>query len=109
MPEPMDKAYDPASVEGPIYDYWMEQGVFDAEVNPDKAPYCIVIPPPNVTGVLHIGHALDETVQDLLIRWQRMLGKEALWLPGTDHAGIATQVVMEGRLAQEGLTRHDLG
>ena len=105
----MDKAYDPTQVEGPIYEYWMREGVLHAEVDPAKTPYCIVIPPPNVTGVLHIGHALDETVQDLLIRWHRMLGDEALWIPGTDHAGIATQNVMEARLAREGLTRHDLG
>src|ERR1035437_8443455 len=109
MPEPMDKAYDPASVEGPIYDYWMEQGVFNAEVNPDKQPFCIVIPPPNVTGVLHMGHALDNTIQDLLTRWHRMRGFEALWLPGSDHAGIATQNVVEARLAQEGTNRHEMG
>ncbi|HEY3397461.1 MAG TPA: valine--tRNA ligase [Armatimonadota bacterium] len=109
MPEPMDKAYDPQQIEKQTYDYWMAQGVFEAEVNPAKAPYCIVIPPPNVTGVLHMGHALDETIQDLLIRWHRMCGDEALWIPGTDHAGIATQNVMEKRLAEEDLTRHDLG
>jgi valyl-tRNA synthetase len=105
----MDKAYDPQHIEGEIYAYWMAAGVFNAEVNPDKPPYCIVIPPPNVTGVLHMGHALDETVQDLLTRWHRMRGFETLWLPGTDHAGIATQNKVEERLASEGLTRHDLG
>lgn len=109
MSEPMNKAYDPREIEDAIYRYWMEQRVFHAEVNPDKPPYCIVIPPPNVTGVLHMGHALDETVQDLLTRWHRMRGFETLWLPGTDHAGIATQNKVEERLAQQGLTRHDLG
>jgi valyl-tRNA synthetase len=105
----MDKAYHPQQIEGAIYAYWLEQGVFHAEVNPAKRPYCIVIPPPNVTGVLHMGHALDETVQDLLVRWHRMRGFETLWLPGTDHAGIATQNKVEERLAEQGLTRHDLG
>ncbi len=105
----MEKAYDPQKVEGKIYQYWLDSGVFDAEINPDKQPYCIVIPPPNVTGVLHMGHALDETIQDLLIRWYRMRGFEALWVPGTDHAGIATQNVVEAQLAEEGLTRDDLG
>jgi len=105
----MEKAYQPQQVEHSIYQYWLEIGAFDAEVNPDKQPYCIVIPPPNVTGVLHMGHALDETIQDLLIRWHRMRDYEALWLPGTDHAGIATQNVVEAQLEEEGLTRHDLG
>jgi len=105
----MEKAYQPQQVEDRIYQYWLEIGAFDAEVNPDKQPYCIVIPPPNVTGVLHMGHALDETIQDLLIRWHRMRGDEALWVPGTDHAGIATQNVVEAQLEEEGLTRHNLG
>jgi len=108
MPQQMPKAYDPHIVEDKQY-YWMEQGVFDAQVNPDKTPFCIVIPPPNVTGVLHMGHALDETIQDLLIRWKRMSGYESLWLPGTDHAGIATQNVVEKLLADEGTDRHQLG
>ena len=105
----MDKPYDAHQVEGKWYQYWLEQGVFDAEVSAEKEPYCIVIPPPNVTGVLHMGHALDETIQDLLIRWHRMRGFEALWLPGTDHAGIATQNVVEAMIAEEGLSRHELG
>ncbi len=105
----MPKAYEHREVEGRWYDYWLSQHVFDADVNPEKKPYCIVIPPPNVTGVLHMGHALDCSIQDLLTRWKRMEGYEALWLPGTDHAGIATQNVVEQMLAQEGLTRHDLG
>jgi len=109
MPTELPKAYDPVQVESRVYGYWLEQRVFDAAVNPAKAPFCIVIPPPNVTGALHMGHALDETIQDLLIRWERMRGKEALWLPGSDHAGIATQNVVEDMLAKEGLSRHDLG
>jgi valyl-tRNA synthetase len=109
MPTEIPKAYDPQQVEGRIYAYWTEAGVFDAEVDPHKPPFCIVIPPPNVTGILHMGHALDNAIQDLLTRWKRMSGYAALWLPGTDHAGIATQNVTEKELAQEGLTRHDLG
>ena len=105
----MEKAYQPQQVEDRIYQYWLEIGAFDAEVERDKQPYCIVIPPPNVTGVLHMGHALDETIQDLLIRWHRMRDYEALWVPGTDHAGIATQNVVEQQLDEEGLTRYDLG
>ena len=109
MAAKLEKAYDPRKVEAKIYQYWLDNHVFDAEVRPEREPFCIVIPPPNVTGALHMGHALDESVQDLLIRWERMRGKEALWLPGTDHAGIATQNVVEEQLAKEGLTRHDLG
>jgi valyl-tRNA synthetase len=105
----MERAYEPATIEGPIYQYWLDHRVCDAEVRPDKPAYCIVIPPPNVTGILHMGHALDNTIQDLLTRWKRMSGFEALWLPGTDHAGIATQNVVERLLAAEGLTRDDLG
>ncbi len=109
MAQEMPKAYEPHSVEAKQYEYWMEQGVFRAEVNPDKPPFCIVIPPPNVTGVLHMGHALDETIQDLLTRWKRMSGFEVLWLPGTDHAGIATQNVVEKMLAEEGTSRQQIG
>ncbi len=101
--------YDPTSVESKWYDYWLQGGYFHAEVEPDKKPYCIVIPPPNVTGSLHMGHALNNTLQDILIRWRRMEQDNAMWIPGTDHAGIATQVVVERQLAQQGLTRHDLG
>ena len=104
------RPYDPHAVEQRWYAYWLEQGVFHADVRPDRQPFCIVIPPPNVTGALHMGHALQDTVMDLLTRWHRMRGFEALWLPGSDHAGIATQIVAERRLMQEqGLTRHDLG
>ncbi len=109
MPKDIPTKYDPQSVEKRIYEYWLEEGVFAAEVDSNKAPFCIVIPPPNVTGVLHMGHALDGSIQDLLTRWHRMNGDSSLWLPGMDHAGIATQNVVEKRLAGEGMSRHDLG
>ncbi|MGD9497026.1 MAG: valine--tRNA ligase [Armatimonadota bacterium] len=109
MPDAMPTAYDPSLVEGRWYQYWLDEGIMAARVNPEREPFCIVIPPPNVTGSLHMGHALDNAIQDLLIRWRRMQGYEALWLPGTDHAGIATQNVVERMLADEGKTRHELG
>ena len=106
----LPKTYDPKSVEDKLYSFWNDSGFFHAEVNPDKKPYTIVIPPPNVTGQLHMGHAFDETLQDILIRTKRMQGYEALWMPGTDHAGIATQIKVEENLRkEEGLTRYDLG
>jgi len=106
----LDKTYNPQVVEDKWYQYWEENGYFHAEVDPDKEPFCIVIPPPNVTGELHMGHALDETYQDILIRWKRMQGCNALWVPGTDHAGIATQARVEEHIREkEGLTRHELG
>ena len=103
------KAYIPSTVEERIYKLWMDRGYFTPRVDPDKRPFVIIMPPPNVTGELHVGHALDGTLQDTLARWHRMLGEPVLWLPGTDHAGIATQVVVERELEREGLTRHDLG
>jgi len=111
MSEPTELApkYDPSAVERGIYSRWQEAGVFDAHVDTTARPYVIVIPPPNVTAVLHMGHGLNNTIQDMLIRFERMRGREALWLPGTDHAGIATQNVVERMLAQEGKTRQDLG
>lgn len=106
----LPKTYDPKAVEDKLYSFWNDSGFFHAEVNPDKKPYTIVIPPPNVTGQLHMGHAFDETLQDILIRTKRMQGYEALWMPGTDHAGIATQIKVEENLRkEEGLTRYDLG
>ncbi|MGH3341573.1 MAG: valine--tRNA ligase [Carbonactinosporaceae bacterium] len=101
--------YTPSQVEGKLYERWVASGYFEARAASDRPPYCIVIPPPNVTGVLHIGHALDHTIQDALIRWRRMQGYDALWLPGMDHAGIATQNVVERELAKEAKSRHDLG
>ena len=106
----LPKVYDPASVEKKIYDMWQEGGYFKGVIDPDKKPFSIVMPPPNVTGQLHMGHALDSTLQDILIRYKRMQGYAALWLPGTDHAGIATQIKVEEELRKnEGLTRYDLG
>ncbi|WP_026174209.1 valine--tRNA ligase [Effusibacillus pohliae] len=101
--------YDPQATEQRLYDWWVENEFFKATGDPDKQPYCIVIPPPNVTGMLHMGHALDCTLQDVLIRYKRMQGYDALWLPGMDHAGIATQARVEATLREEGLTRYDLG
>ena len=99
----------PGDIEGPLYTKWIDAGYFTADANSSKEPFTIVIPPPNVTGNLHIGHALDQTLQDCLTRMKRMQGFEALWLPGMDHAGIATQNVVEKQLATQGLSRHDLG
>ena len=101
--------FSPAEIEAPLYQKWQSAGYFKADANSKKPPFTIVIPPPNVTGSLHIGHALDHTIQDLLIRMKRMKGFEALWLPGMDHAGIATQNVVEKQLAAEGKSRHDFG
>ncbi|MEO0036375.1 MAG: hypothetical protein RLZZ501_2398 [Pseudomonadota bacterium] len=105
----LDKTYRPADVEPKHYQRWEEAGAFAAHVESDRAPYTIMIPPPNVTGSLHMGHALTFTLQDTLIRHRRMSGRDALWQPGTDHAGIATQMVVERKLEAEGITRHDLG
>ncbi len=101
--------YEPKRGEGPTYARWLAANAFHAPVDSPKEPFCIVIPPPNVTGSLHLGHALDNTLQDILIRFARMRGKNACWVPGTDHAGIGTQVVVERELKKEGKTRHDLG
>ena len=105
----LEKNYNPKEFEEKIYEKWENSGAFQPDMRSDKEAFAIVIPPPNVTGVLHMGHALDNTLQDILIRYNRMLGKKVLWQPGTDHAGIATQMVVERNLAKEGLTRHDLG
>ncbi len=105
----LPKRYQPSQVEGEIYRLWQEGKYFHAEVDPNKPPFSIVIPPPNVTGRLHMGHALNNTLQDVLIRYKRMDGYSACWFPGTDHAGIATQNVVEKALEKEGLSRHDLG
>ena len=106
----LPKVYDPGTVEKRIYDMWQSHGCFKGVIDPDKKPFSIVMPPPNVTGQLHMGHALDSTLQDILIRYKRMQGYAALWLPGTDHAGIATQIKVEEELrVKEGLTRYDLG
>jgi valyl-tRNA synthetase len=106
----LPKQYDPRDAQERWYAFWLEKGYFHADPSSPKPPYTIVIPPPNVTGALHLGHALNNTLQDILIRWRRMQGHDALWMPGTDHAGIATQAVVETRIReQEGKSRHDLG
>ena len=109
MAKEMAKAYNPKEVEEKIYDFWQEGNYFHAEVDKDKKPYTIVMPPPNITGQLHMGHALDNTLQDILIRWRRMQGYSALWLPGTDHASIATEAKIVEAMRKEGITKEDLG
>jgi valyl-tRNA synthetase len=105
----LPKAYEPKSVEERWYAFWLEKGYFHADENAGREPFSIVIPPPNVTGSLHIGHALNSTLQDILVRWMRMSGRNTLWVPGTDHAGIATQNVVERQLTKEHIDRHALG
>jgi valyl-tRNA synthetase len=105
----MPSAYEPGKVEAKWYQFWLEKGYFKAEIDPKKKPFVIIMPPPNVTGELHIGHALTATLEDIMTRWHRMKGDPTLWLPGVDHAGIAAQVVVEQLLAEEGLDRHQLG
>jgi valyl-tRNA synthetase len=105
----LPKAYDPKEAEERWYPLWEKHGLFHAKANPDKKPYAIVIPPPNITGILTMGHVLNNSIQDVFVRWKRMQGFETLWMPGTDHAGIATQNVVEKSLTKEGKTRHDLG
>ncbi len=109
MAKELAKQYDPKNVEDRIYDFWLKGKYFHAKTENDKKPYTIVIPPPNITGQLHMGHALDNTLQDILIRWRRMQGYDALWLPGTDHASIATEAKIVEAMAAEGLTKDDLG
>ncbi len=109
MAKEMAKAYNPKEVEDKIYDFWQDGNYFHAEVDKDKKPYTIVMPPPNITGQLHMGHALDNTLQDILIRWRRMQGYSALWLPGTDHASIATEAKIVEAMRKEGITKEDLG
>ncbi len=105
----LDKTYNPSEIEPRLYDGWEKAGAFACDPNSNARPYTIMIPPPNVTGNLHIGHALTFTVQDTLVRWRRMQGRDVLWQPGTDHAGIATQMVVERLLAEQGTDRRDLG
>ena len=109
MARELPKTYDPKQVEDRIYQFWQDGGFFKTERDPDKKPFTIVMPPPNVTGQLHMGHAMDAALQDILIRFKRMQGYSALWVPGVDHAGIATQIRVEEELRKEGLTRYDLG
>src|SRR5438552_10122880 len=110
MPTELPKSYDPAYIEPEANRVWMEEKLFHVEPSDPREPYCIVIPPPNVTGALHLGHAINTTLQDILIRMHRMVGFNTLWIPGIDHAGIATQAVVEKQLKeQENKTRHDIG
>src|SRR3990172_7522737 len=110
MQQDLPKVYNPKEVEDRIYDFWLEKRYFHADVNPGRQPYTLIFPPQNVTDVLHMGHAYNNTIQDILIRFKRMQDREALWLPGTDHAGIATQNVVERHLRKaENKSRHDLG
>ena len=103
------KAYEPGKIEQKWYDFWLKQGYFTPKIDPNKKPFVIIMPPPNVTGELHLGHALTATLEDIMVRWHRMKGEPTLWLPGTDHAGIATQVVVEQQLAKRGQTKEEIG
>ena len=105
----MPKKYNPAEVEQGKYEKWVKAGVFKSDVESDKTPFSIVIPPPNVTGKLHLGHAWDTTLQDIITRMKRMQGYDVLYLPGMDHAGIATQAKVDARLREAGINRHDIG
>lgn len=109
MKKELEKQYNPSAFEDRIYKYWVDNDCFKAHIDPEKKPYTIVIPPPNITGQLHMGHALDETLQDVLIRWKRMSGYSALWLPGTDHAAIATEAKIVEAMRKEGLTKEGIG
>ncbi len=109
MAKELEKVYSPGEVEQRLYDFWVKEGYFHAQADPQKTPYTIVMPPPNITGQLHMGHAMDCTLQDILTRWRRMQGYSALWLPGTDHASIATEAKIVAAMAEEGLTKEDLG
>ncbi len=106
----MEKTYNPQDIEQPLYEHWEKQGYFKPNGDESQESFCIMIPPPNVTGSLHMGHAFQQTIMDTMIRYQRMQGKNTLWQVGTDHAGIATQMVVERKIAaEEGKTRHDYG
>ena len=109
MAKELAKTYDPSGIEDRLYQNWLDKKYFHAEVDENKKPFTIVIPPPNITGQLHMGHALDNTLQDILIRFKRMQGYNALWQPGTDHASIATEVKIIEKLKEEGIRKEDLG
>ena len=109
MSKELNKNYDPSEIEGRLYQKWLDKKYFHAEVDRSKKPFTIVMPPPNITGKLHMGHALDNTMQDIIIRFKRMQGYEALWVPGTDHASISTEVKVTNALKEEGIDKHDLG
>ena len=109
MSRELEKVYNPKEVESRLYKNWEEKGFFKAEVNKDKKPFTIVMPPPNITGKLHMGHALDNTMQDIIIRYKRMQGYSALWVPGTDHAAIATEAKITEKMREEGASKENLG
>ena len=109
MKKELNKVYEPSQVEDRIYKFWLDGNMFRADPDPEKEPYCIVMPPPNITGQLHMGHALDNTLQDILIRWKRMSGYSALWVPGTDHASIATEAKIVEQMRKEGISKDDIG
>ena len=113
MPNELPKAYDPAAIEQKWADFWVSEHLFDTAINSEvenrTKPFVMLLPPPNVTGRLHMGHMLNQTEMDILTRWHRMRGEEAVWVPGTDHAGIATQMMVEKQLASEGTNRKELG
>ena len=109
MATEMNKTYNPSEIEDRLYKKWMDKKYFHAEVDRSKKPFTIVMPPPNITGQLHMGHALDETLQDILIRFKKMQGYNALWQPGTDHASIATEVKVTNKLKEEGIDKEELG
>ena len=109
MSKELAKTYEPQEIEDKIYQRWLDKKYFHAEVDRSRKPFTIVMPPPNVTGQLHMGHALDNTLQDILIRWKRMQGYSALWQPGTDHAAIATEVKVTNMLKDKGIDKHEIG
>ena len=109
MSKELEKNYNPSEIEDRLYQKWLDKKYFHAEVNRDKKPFTIVMPPPNITGKLHMGHALDNTMQDIIIRFKRMQGYEALWVPGTDHASISTEVKVTNALKEEGIDKHERG
>src|SRR4030043_778971 len=105
----MPKAHEAKKVEQKWYRFWLDKGYFTPKIDPEKKPFVIIMPPTNVTGELHVGHALTAILEDIMVRWHRMKGSPTLWLPGTDHAGIATQVLVERQLARQGKTKEDVG
>ncbi len=105
----MSKSYNPKEFETKLYQTWVEKGYFEAKIDKNKEPFSIVIPPPNITGQLHMGHALNNTIQDIIVRFKRMQGYSTLWLPGTDHASIATEVKIVEKMKAEGVTKNDIG
>ena len=109
MSTTIPKVYEPGKIERKWYQFWHKQGYFTPKIDPERKPFVVIMPPPNVTGELHLGHALTDTLEDIMVRWHRMKGEPTLWLPGTDHAGIATQVVTEQKLAKQGLSKNGLG